>query len=61
MRCSPKSTLGLYASHPDGHLHLPRSLNNNHLTGHFLDFDGDISGLIELAEVLPQAKLQSLR
>ena len=58
MRCYPKSTPGLYASHPAEHLHLPRSLSYNNLTGR----DGDdMSGVIKLAEMLPQTKLQSLR
>ena len=43
-------------SAPAEHLHLPRSLDNNNLT-----FGGDMSGVIKLAEVLPQTKLQSLR
>ena len=42
---------------PAEHLHLPRSLDNNNLT----DFGDDMSGVIKLAEVLPQTKLQSLR
>ena len=58
MRCYPKSTLGFYTSHPAEHLHLPRSLDNNYLTGVYGD---DMSGVIKLAEVLPQTKLQSLR
>ena len=38
-------------------MHLPRSLHNNNLT-----YNGnDMSGVIKLAEVLPQTKLQSLR
>ena len=57
MRCYPKSTLGLYASNPAEHLHLPRSLDNNNLT----NYGNDMSGVIKLAEVLPQTKLQSLR
>ena len=57
MRRYPKSTLGLYASSPAEHLHLPRSLDNNDLT----DCGDDMSGVIKLAEVLPQTKLQSLR
>ena len=45
-------------SAPDEHLHLPRSLDNNYLT----DWDSDdMSGVIKLAEMLPQSKLQSLR
>ena len=45
-------------SGPDEHLHLPRSLDSNYLTG----YDGDdMSGVIKLAEMLPQTKLQSLR
>ena len=42
---------------PDEHLHLPRSLNNNKLT----NGGNDVSGVIKLAEMLPQTKLQSLR
>ena len=38
---------------------LPRSLDNNQLTGHWSS--PDMSGVIKLAEVLPQTKLQSLR
>ena len=57
MRCYPKSTLGLYASYPAEHLRLPRSLDNNNLTS----YGRDMSGVIKLAEVLPQTKLQSLR
>ena len=57
MRRYPKSTLGLYASSPAEHLHLPRSLDSNNLTS----YGGDMSGVIRLAEVLPQTKLQSLR
>ena len=45
-------------SAPDEHLHLPRSLDNNYLTG---ESGNDMSGVIKLAEVLPQTKLQSLR
>ena len=45
-------------SAPAEHLHLPRSLDNNYLTGEYGD---DMSGVIKLAEVLPQTKLQSLR
>ena len=44
-------------SAPDEHLHLPRSLDNNNLT----DYGDDMSGVIKLAEMLPQSKLQSLR
>ena len=44
-------------SAPDEHLHLPRSLDETILTG----FGRDMSGVIKLAEVLPQTKLQSLR
>ena len=44
-------------SAPAEHLHLPRSLDNNNLTNH----GKDMSGVIKLAEVLPQTKLQSLR
>ena len=44
-------------SAPAEHLHLPRSLDNNNLT----DYGDDMSGVIKLAEVLPQTKLQSLR
>ena len=58
MCCSPKSTLGLYASISDEHLRLPRSLHNTFLTG---DEGNDMSGVIKLAKVLPQTKLQSLR
>ena len=58
MRCYPKSTLGLYASQPDEHLRLPRSLDKNGLTG---PYGNDMSGVIKLAEMLPQSKLQSLR
>ena len=45
-------------SGPDEHLHLPRSLNYTKLTGYNGD---DMSGVIKLAEMLPQTKLQSLR
>ena len=45
-------------SAPAEHLRLPRSLDNNELTGRRGD---DMSGVIKLAEVLPQSKLQSLR
>ena len=45
-------------SGPDEHLRLPRSLDNNSLTGARGD---DMSGVIKLAEMLPQTKLQSLR
>ena len=44
-------------SAPAEHVHLPRSLDNNKLTG----YGDDMSGVIKLAEVLPQTKLQSLR
>ena len=44
-------------SAPAEHLHLPRSLDNNNLTNN----GNDMSGVIKLAEVLPQTKLQSLR
>ena len=44
-------------SGPAEHLHLPRSLDSNNLT----NYGGDMSGVIKLAEVLPQTKLQSLR
>ena len=44
-------------SAPAEHLHLPRSLDSNYLT----DDGKDMSGVIKLAEVLPQTKLQSLR
>ena len=44
-------------SAPAEHLHLPRSLDKNNLT----DNGNDMSGVIKLAEVLPQTKLQSLR
>ena len=45
-------------SAPAEHLHLPRSLDNNYLTGYYGE---DMSGVIKLAEMLPQTKLQSLR
>ena len=45
-------------SAPAEHLRLPRSLDSNYLTGILGD---DMSGVIKLAEVLPQTKLQSLR
>ena len=52
-------------SAPAEHLHLPRSLDNNYLTGMRVGLTGmrgdDMSGVIQLAEVLPQTKLQSLR
>ena len=44
-------------SAPAEHFHLPRSLDNNNLTGN----GKYMSGVIKLAEVLPQTKLQSLR
>ena len=44
-------------SAPDEHLRLPRSLDNNKIT----NYGYDMSGVIKLAEVLPQTKLQSLR
>ena len=44
-------------SDPAEHLHLPRSLDGNMLTAS----GRDMSGVIKLAEVLPQIKLQSLR
>ena len=43
---------------PAEHLHLPRSLDHNYLTG---DYGEDMSGVIKLAEMLPRTKLQSLR
>ena len=45
-------------SAPDEHLRLLRSLDNNYLTGSRGD---DMSGVIKLAEMLPQTKLQKLR
>ena len=45
-------------SAPDEHLRFPRSLDNNYLTG---PRGNDMSGVIKLAEMLPQSKLQSLR
>ena len=45
-------------SAPDEHLLFPRSLDSNYLTGYDSD---DMSGVIKLAEMLPQTKLQSLR
>ena len=44
-------------SAPAEHLHLARSLDNNNLAG----YGRDMSGVIKLAEMLPQSKLQSLR
>ena len=44
-------------SDPAEHLQLPRSLDRNDLTS----YGQDMSGVIKLAEVLPQTKLQSLR
>ena len=45
-------------SAPAEYLHLRRSLDGNYLTG----YNGkDMSGVIKLAEMLPQTKLQSLR
>ena len=44
-------------SAPAERLHLPRSLDSNNLT----NYGDDMSGVIKLAEVLPQTKLQSLR
>ena len=46
------------ASAPDEHLLFPRSLDSNYLTGYD---GGNMSGVIKLAEMLPQTKLQSLR
>ena len=43
---------------PDEHLRLPRSLDYNYLTGPRCD---DMLGVIKLAKMLPQSKLQSLR
>ncbi len=43
---------------PAYHLHVPCSLDENYLTGYEGD---DMSGVIKLAEMLPRAKLQSLR
>ena len=45
-------------SAPAEHLHLPRSLDNNK---DITNSGRDMSGVIKLAEVLPQTKLQSLR
>ena len=44
-------------SAPDEHLHLPRRLDNNYLIGPCYG----MLGVIKLAEMLPQTKLQSLR
>ena len=58
MSCCPKSARWLQVvSAPAEHLHVSRSLDNNYLThGGY-----NMSGVIKLAEVLPQTKLQSLR
>ena len=44
-------------SAPDEHLRLPRSLDNNNIT----NYGRDMSGVLKLAEALPQSQLQSLR
>ena len=45
-------------SGPDEHLHLPRSLDYNF---NLTKYGKNVSGVIKLAEALPQTKLQSLR
>ena len=44
MRCHPKSTLGLYASHPDEHFSSVRSLASNRLCGVWTDGFGKQQG-----------------
>ncbi len=64
MRCYPKSTLGLYASIPDEHKHLPRSLNNTYLAHGGIDEYGDVTytaeGITALCEGLKGSAVTSL-